>query len=263
MTQNILDTIASSDLPFGARPFPLLQSEDYVPAIEACLETARQEFATIKDSPEPATFTNTLEAMEFMGQDLGKVSTIFFNLLHACTNDTLDGAAPEISQKLAAFANDLQLDPKLFARVKAVYDNRTTLNLNDQQSLLLDEAYKDFVLNGALLDETQKETLRKIDGELAQIGPEYGQNLLKSTNAFHMNVDNKELVAHLPASAQASAAEEAKKRDQQGWTFTLNAPSVMPFLKYMPDRGLRKKLWLAYNQKAYTGEHSNLSLIHI
>jgi len=256
----MLKTLAASPLPLGATPFSSLKADDYLPAIEEALKSALEDFEKIKTNPEAPSFENTIEALEFLGQDAERVSTIFFNLVHACTTPELDALAPEISQKLAEYSNDIQLDEQIFARIETVYNQRDSLGLNPQQMKLLVDAYKDFSRNGAHLKGADKEKLREIDNKMAKIGPEFGQNLLKATNAFSLNVTDEASISALPMSARQSAKEEAEKKNQKGWTFTLNAPSYVPFLQYMPDRKLRETLWMASNTKAFADEYSNQEL---
>lgn len=258
MENTIQHTLTATPLPFEALPFDKIQASQFIPSIELALSEAQKEFQDLKTNPDPPSFSNTMEALEFMGQTLSQITSLFFNLLHACTEDLLDQGAPEVSQKLAAFHNDLQLDPQLFLRVKSLYEQRQNLELSPEQLLILEESYRGFVRGGALLNDEDKDKLRKIDNELAELGPAYGENLRKATNAYHLNVTDEKLIEALPKSAQQSAKAEAKKRKQEGWTFTLHAPSLVPFLKYMPDRNLRKTLWMAYNQKAYRDDFCNL-----
>ena len=206
--------------------------------------------------PNPISKT-TIEALELATHEMDQVTTVFFNLYHACTNDDIDQGVGEISQKLAQFGNDIQLSEKLFNNVKKVKDNESSENLNREQSKLLNECYETFARNGALLSDEDKNRLREIDQKMAALSPQYSQNLLKATHAFSLNVTDEGKIKNLPASVQATAQEEAKKKGQQGWTFTLQAPSYLPFMKYMEDRELRKQMWMAYNTKALEGEFSN------
>lgn len=258
MKKILINTIEENRGPFDALPFTKVEASLFAKGIDEALDKAREEFKRLKDNPEPPDFANTMEALEFLGKDLGTLTSIFFNLLHACTEDTLDDAAPSISQRLAEFHNDLQLNPQLFERVKSLYEKKDSLNLNSEQLLVLEDAYKGFVRGGALLTPPEKEKVRAIDNELAELGPAFGENLRKSTNEFALNIKDEALVKSLPLSAQQMAKSEAEKRNQKGWTFTLHAPSLVPFLKYIPARDLREKMWLAYNRKALEGEFSNL-----
>jgi len=258
MENTILKQLQENAHPFEALAFNKVDTSQFVSSIEGALQKARQEFNDLKENPEEPSFANTMEALEFLGQDLGQLTSLFFNLLHACTEEVLDQAAPEISQKLAAFHNDLQLDPALFQKVKTLHDKKDSLDLTDEQKLVLEESYRGFVRGGALLDQDQQQKLRDFDNQMAELGPAYGENLRKATNSYSLNITNRDWIESLPLSAQQSAKAEAEKRNEEGWTFTLHAPSLVPFMKYMPDRNMRKTLWMAYNQKAYKGELSNL-----
>ncbi len=252
----MLDTFNSNTTPDGAIPFDKLNSKDFSNAIDKTIGLARTRIAEIENQSKP-DFANTIEALELASKEMDQVTTVFFNLYHACTDAEIDQAVGPVSEKLAAFGNDIQLSEKLFENVKAVKNDEANLKLNPEQKKLLDETFEGFARNGALLSEADKTKLREIDQQLASLGPQYSQNVLKATHAFSLNIENEEQVQNLPDSVQATAAEEAQKRQQKGWTFTLQAPSYIPFMKYMKDRSLREKMWMAYNTKALDGEYSN------
>jgi peptidyl-dipeptidase Dcp len=239
-----------------AVPFDKLQSKDFAPAIDDAIAMARDRIANIEKQKTP-TFQNTIEALELASREMDQVTTVFFNLYHACTDSHIDKAVGEVSQKLAELGNDIQLSAALFAKVKQVKDETSPETLNAEQAKLLEETYETFTRNGARLSDPDKETLRKIDQELATLSPQYSQNVLKATNAFTLNISEERAIASLPDSVKATAKEEATSKGQSGWTFTLQAPSYLPFMKYMDDRELRKKMWMAYNTKALDGEFSN------
>ncbi len=240
----------------GAVPFDQINSEEFSKAIDEALALARTRIEKIENETSPS-FQNVVEALELSSKEMDQLTTVFFNLYHACTNPHIDEAVGQVSQKLAEFGNDIQLSEKLFQNVKTVFENTDWENLNPEQSKLLKESYESFTRNGALLSEEDKNRLREIDKQLAMLTPQYSQNLLKATNAFSLNLTDESLVKTLPESVKSTASEEAKKREEKGWTFTLQAPSYVPFLKYMEDRTLRQKMWMAYNAKALDGEFSN------
>ncbi|MCB0377072.1 MAG: M3 family metallopeptidase [Bdellovibrionales bacterium] len=255
----IIQNIQSPSTPEDSFNFPIIKSEDFLPAVIDAINMAKEDIKKIEEQPTPS-FKNTIEALELSGIILDKVTTLFFNLLHACSDDQMQDMAGPISEKLADHSNDILLDEKLFAKIKMVYDQKDSLQLEAEQSKLLEETFKSFRRNGALLSETDKEKLRTLDRELASLSPQFGNNLLKATNAFFLNVENEADVEGLPPSTLATAKEESEKRKLNGRTFTLQAPSYIPFMKFAKNRQLREKLWRAYNQKALDGEFSNREL---
>ncbi len=239
-----------------AVPFDQIKSEQFQKAIEEGIDLARKRVTRIENETQP-TFTNTIEALELSSQEMDQVTTVFFNLYHACTNSDIDKAVGEVSQKLAEFGNDIQLSEKLFKNIQSVKETTNPSDLNPEQLKLLNETFESFTRNGALLSNEDKEKLRTIDQQMAALSPQYSQNVLKATNAFTLNVQDKSEVQALPESVRATAREEAEKKGEAGWTFTLQAPSYMPFMKYMENRELRKEMWMASNTKALDGEYSN------
>ena len=203
-------------------------------------------------------FINTIEAMEFADIELERITTTFFNLFSACSNDTFDKESDTVSTLLAELGNDIQLDEQLFEKIKTVYDNQEQDNLSPEQTILLKKYYENFSRNGALLNNDDKTKLRSIDSELAPLGPKYSQNLLNSTNAFHLEVTDAKDLEGLPQTAIVSAKELAvSKEKHDSWLFSLQAPSFMPFMTYCSNRKLREQLWMAYNTRAFSGETSN------
>ncbi len=239
-----------------AVPFDKIDSKDFQPAIEKAMQLARKRIKDIEEQNQP-TFQNTIEALELASQELDQVTTVFFNLYHACTDSEIDQAVGDVSQKLAEFGNDIQLSDKLFANIKRVVESEEATSLNLEQKKLLNETFESFTRNGALLSAQDKDQLRELDQKMASLSPQYSQNVLKATNAFLLNIEDESEVQALPESVRATAKEEAENKGQKGWTFTLQAPSYMPFMKYMENRELRKKMWMAFNTKALDGEFSN------
>jgi peptidyl-dipeptidase Dcp len=255
----MLDILMNPSTPDQSIPFNKINTAEIPQAIDKAMAMAKERIKNIENNENP-NFKNIIEALELSSLELEHVTTLFFNLYQACTDSNIDAAIGPVSEKLANHGNDIQLSEKLFKQVKTVFDNTDQKKLNKEELKLLTETYEGFTRNGALLNETDKEKLRKLDNKMASLSPQYSQNLLKATNAFTLNITDKSKIESLPESVIATAHEEALKRKQQGWTFTLQAPSYIPFLKYMDDRSLRENLWMAYNTKALTGEFSNREL---
>ncbi|NPV82262.1 MAG: M3 family metallopeptidase [Candidatus Aminicenantes bacterium] len=249
--------------PFGAPPFDRIKVEHFKPAILEGIKRHREEIKAIAENPEPPTFANTLEALDRSGLFLDRAEKVMENLLSAHTNDELQAAAQELAPALSAHYDSIFLDAKLFARVKAVYDQRDQLALNPEQKQLLEKFYKDFVRAGAGLDEAKKARLKEINQELAVLELKFAENVLKETNAFELVIENPADLEGLPANVVAAAAEAAKERGKEGkWVFTLHKPSLIPFLQYSPRRELREKIFKAYINRGNNGnERDNKALV--
>ncbi len=245
----------------GTPPFSSIRIEDYAPAFDQAMADARLEIKAITENPEAPTFANTIEALEFSGQKLGEISSIFFNLNESNTNDTMQQLSLELSPKLTEFHNDISLNPVLFERVRRVYEGRDTLQLTQEQAQLLEKTYKSFARNGAALSDADKETYRTLTSELAQLTLQFGQNVLAATNAYTLHLTDSAQLAGLPAYAVEGAAAEAKERGLEGWVITLQAPSMIPFMTYSPNRELKEQLWRAYNSRCNGGEFDNTANI--
>ncbi len=245
----------------GTPPFSSIRIEDYAPAFEAAIADARLEVKAIAENPEAPTFANTIEALEFSGQKLSDISSIFFNLNESNTNDTMQQLSLELSPKLTEFHNDVSLNPDLFQRVRSVYEGRDTLQLTQEQAQLLDKTYKSFARNGAALSDSNKETYRQLTSELAQLTLQFGQNVLAATNAYTLHLTDSSQLEGLPAYAIEGAAAEARERNLEGWVITLQAPSMIPFMTYSPNRELKEQLWRAYNSRCNGGEFDNTAHI--
>lgn len=246
------------ETPFESAPFSKIKIEHYQPAFEQAIKEAKEEVDTIVNNPETPTFINTIEALETSGEKLGRISSIFFNLNSAETSDEMQKIAQEISPLLAEFGNDIRLNEKLFQRVKAVYENKDSLDLSPEQAFLLEKKYKSFARNGANLNETEKEKLRAIDKELAQLTLQFGQNVLAETNNYTLEITNEEDLKGLPDYAIEQAKVDAEAKGKTGWVFTLQAPSYIPFMQYAENRSLREELFRASGKKAYqTNEYNN------
>jgi peptidyl-dipeptidase Dcp len=241
--------------PFGVPPFEKIKAEDYIPAFEEGIKQKQQNVAAIYKQRSVPTFQNTIEALERSGELLDKVSTVFYNLTSANTSPELEKISQEIAPQLSKSRDDIYLNPLLFQRVKAVYDQRLKLNLNQEQNRLLDKTYKAFVRSGANLSVAQQERMREINKELSLLTLSFGQHLLKEVNNFELIVDQEKDLAGLPESLKAAARKSAEDVGKAGkWRFTLHNPSVMPFLEYAENRSLREQMYKAYTNKGNHGD---------
>jgi peptidyl-dipeptidase Dcp len=246
------------DTPFGVPPFDAIQDDDYLPAFRAAMENHKEEIGAIINSSEPPTFANTIEALERSGKLLTRVSNVFFALDSAHSNDTIREVAGIVAPELAAHGDSITLNSDLYARVKAVYDRREELDLGAEQAWLLKETNKGFVRSGVGLDQGPKERLMEINAELAELSQKFGDNLLKETNDFELHVTDRADLGDLPESLVSAAAEEAKRRERDsGWLFTLQRPSINPFLQYSPNREMRKKLFIGYAKRGENGNDAD------
>jgi peptidyl-dipeptidase Dcp len=232
-------------------PFSQIKIEDYFPAFQEGIALAKAEIDAIVNNPEAPTFENTVVAMDFSGDILDRLSSVFFNLNSAETNDEMQKIAQEVSPLLSEFGNDITLNAALFAKIKAVYDQKETLNLNPEQTTLLDKKYKSFSRNGANLPEDKKDKLREIDKELSKLSLQFGENVLAETNAFELHLTDESDLAGLPEGTIEAARLLAKSQEKEGWIFTLDHPSYIPFLTYADNRELRKKMAIAFGARSF------------
>lgn len=253
--------LVESTAPHGAPQFTQITNEHYKPAFEQAVREARADIAAIVGNAQAPTFANTIEALEFSGRRLDRISNIFFNLNEAHTNDTMQALALELSPMLTEFSNDVSLDPKLFARVKAVYDRRESLGLNAEQRRLLEKTYKGFARNGAALSDGDKKIYRELTARLSELSLQFNQNSLAATNAFTLHVTDPAVVGELPDFVREGMAAEAKERGLDGWVVTLQIPSMVPFMTYSSNRALKEKLWQAYNTRCVGGEFDNSAIV--
>ncbi|HKJ47744.1 MAG TPA: M3 family metallopeptidase [Christiangramia sp.] len=244
-SQNIL----LSDFEYA--PFSEIKTEDYKPAILKAVDLAKKEIEEIAKSSEKPTFKNTIEALEFSGEKLDRVTSIFFNINSAETNEEIQKIAQEVSPILSEFKNDVILNKDLFKRIKEVFEAKETLDLTIEQSTLLDKKYKAFTRNGANLPEEKQEELREIDKELSKLKLKFGENVLAETNKYELQVTDESRLKGLPESFKDEARSVAKLKDKEGWIFTLEYPSYIPFMKYAEDRDLRKELALAFGSRGF------------
>lgn len=242
---------------FNTAPFEQIKNEHYQPAFEQAIKEARQEVDDITNNTEVATFQNTIEALEFSGQKLGRISSIFFNLNSAETNDEIQKIAQSVSPILTAFSNDVSLNENLFKRVKEIYNQKDALDLTHEALMLLEKKYKGFSRNGANLSNRKKEELRKIDTELSKLSLSFGENVLAETNAYELHITNEQDLAGLPEGAKEDAAQTAKSKEKKGWLFTLDYPSYIPFLTYANNRELRKEMAIAAGKKGFQDNDNN------
>ena len=247
---------------YETAPFQEIKEENYLPAFQELIAQSEKEIDAIANNPAEATFENTIEALAYSGEQLDRVSSIFFNLNSAETNDEIQKIAQEVSSILTEFSSKISQNEKLFQRIKKVFDEKENLDLNEEQKNLLNETYKGFVRNGALLNEEDKKKLEKIDIDLSVKSLNFGQNVLAATNAYFKHITNKEDLAGIPEPILAQYAEEAKERGLEGYAITLQYPSYIPAMTYADNRNLRQELALANGKKAFDeGEFDNQNLI--
>ncbi|WP_286471777.1 M3 family metallopeptidase [Parabacteroides goldsteinii] len=244
--------------PFGVPPFDKIELEDYMPAFKEAIAQQQKEVDDIVGQTAAPDFENTIVALDQSGSLLRKVNAVFSGLNSANTNDEMQALSRELSPLLSKNSDDIRLNKDLFARVKAVYDNRESLNLNKEQKKLLEETYKSFVRGGANLDAEQQARLRELNSEISMLQLTFGQNMLKETNAFQLVIENKDDLAGLPESLILNAEVAARAAGLEGkWLFTLHNPSVMPFLQYADNRALREKIFKGYINRGNNGNDAN------
>ena len=242
------------DTKYDTAPFSKIKNEDFLPAFQEGIAKAKAEIDAIVANTELPTFENTIEALAFSGNILDRISSIFFNLHSAETNDELQQIAQEVSPLLSEFSNDIRLNAALFAKVKTVFEQTETLKLTPEQNTLLEKKYKGFSRNGANLSEDKKLQLREIDKELSKLSLHFGENILAETHAFELHLTDEKDLSGLPEGAIEAARSLAKSHDKEGWIFTLDHPSYLPFVTYADNRDLRKKMAIAFGAKGF---HNN------
>ncbi len=238
--------------PFDTAPFSQIKTEHFKPAFLQAIENAKAEIDSITANQEPPTFENTIEALEFSGQQLDRVSSTFFNLNSAETNPEIQKIAQEVSPLLSEFSNDITLNEALFKRIRIIYEQRDTLKLTPEQGTLLDKKYKSFSRNGANLSDSNKKRLREIDAKLAKLKLTFGENVLAETNRYELYLTDEKDLDGLPEGEKEAAAQRAlDKGKESGWMITLDYPSYIPFMKYAKNRTLRRELSLAFGSKGF------------
>lgn len=254
--------LGSYNTPHGTVPFDQIKNEHYEPAILKGIHQHEAEVDAIINNPEEPTFENTVLALEKSGELLDKVLNVFGNMRAAETNDELQEIAQKMTPILSQHSNNINLNDKLFARVKTIFEQKSSLGLSVEQDKLLSDLYKGFIRNGANLEGEAKDKYRELTGKLSMLALKFGENNLKENNNYQLVITDKDQLAGLPESILAGAAETAKEKEVKGWVFTLDVPSYAPFMKYANNRELRKELYLAYNTKcSQNNEYNNEEVV--
>ena len=262
MNNNSNPFYSEYDTPHQTVPFDEIKLEHYEPAFMEGIKQHSAEVEAIITNPEVPTFENTIVPLEYAGDLLNRVMTVFFTLNSAETSDEMQALAQKLSPILTEHSNNISLDERLFARVKAVYETTDMSILTTEEQRLLQQTYEGFARNGANLSEEDKAKYRELTTELSKATLEFGQRTLKATNSFALNITDETRLKGLPESALEAAAQAAKERGQEGWTFTLHAPSYSPLMMYCEDRDLRHELYVAYNtQCVQDNEYNNEELV--
>lgn len=248
--------------PHGTPPFHQIKIEHYEPAFEEGIKQLSKEIETIAGNTQPATFENTIVALERSGQLLSKVSSVFFNVLSAEATDEMMDISQRVSPKLSESSNNIYLNEKLYQRVKEVYDNREKLTLSTEEAKLLDDTYTAFKEQGATLNKEDKEKYRQLSTDLSLLTLKFDQNALKDQNRFELLITDEAELSGLPESIREAAEVRAKEKGKTGWLFNLSAPSYVPFLKYADTRALREKMYREYMSVGNKGdEYDNQEII--
>ncbi len=253
--------LRESKAAFGAPEFDKIRNEHYLPAFEAGIAEAKAEIDAIVANEEEPTFENTIEAMEYSGQTLSKVAGVFYNIMEANTNDEMQQIAEQVSPMLTEYSMYVSLNAPLFERVKAVYEKRNELGLDKDQMKILENSYKGFVRGGANLSDEDKELYSKWSEELSLTQLQFSKNILAATNAYTLHITDTADLAGLPEYVRTMGAETAAEKGLEGWAYTLDAPSYVPFCKYSTVRDLRRQMWTAYNTRATSGENDNTDIV--
>ena len=237
--------------PFNTPPFHLIETSHFIPAINEAIKAASEEIKVITENSEAPDFENTIASLDKIGETLGKITSLLFNLNSADTNKSLQEVTLEVSPLLTRFSNDITLNEKLFEKIKIVYKSRETGDLTQEQKILTERKYRSFILGGAALQPGERNRFRVISEELSSLSLKFEENVLEETNSFLLHLTDKEDLAGLPKSLVETASLEAEKRNKQGWIFTLHFPSYIPFMQYSEKRNLRKKMLVAYSSRAF------------
>ena len=247
--------------PYEIPPFDSIAYSDYLPALEAGIEQKKAQIDSIVNNPEAPTFDNTIMPLERSGEILDRVAMVFFALDESNSSPEMVEIAEKFYPTYSQFGDEMTMNDALFERIKTVYDNRESLEPDQRRAV--EEYYKSFVRNGALLDADKKEELKAVNTELANLYLTFNKNLLNATNAFEIVVEDSTRLSGLPQSSLAQAADEAKSRGMEGkWVFTLHAPSRLPLLQFADDRDLRQPMYQGYTTLAFEGENSNQPVIN-
>jgi len=252
---------------YNTAPFSKIENKHFKPAFIEAIKSAKSEIDAIVKNTKKATFSNTLESLEFSGEKLNRISSIFFNLNSAETNDEIQKIAQEVSPMLSDFANDIRLNHDLFRKIKSVFESNDQFDLNEEQQMLLEKNYKAFVRNGANLGKEDKITLREIDKKLSKLSLLFGENVLAETNAYELIIRDKSQLNGLPdgtiEAAKLLANEKlGSKESENCWVFTLDYPSYVPFMTYADNRSLREKMAKAFAAKGFqNNENDNQNIV--
>ncbi len=242
---------------FDLVPFSAIMNEHYLPAIKAAIEQAKNEIEDIYINEEEPTFDNTIAALDYSGNQLSRLTSLFFNIYSSNADNEIQHIAMEVSPLLSEFGNDVNLNEKLFHRIKAVYEKKDSFSLTTEQQTLLENTFKNFARNGALLNDLQKDELRELDKELSQLSLVFGAKVLNDTNAYELLIDNESDLAGLPQDNITQAQEAAKAKGKEGYLFTLDYPVYLPFVTYIKNRELRKKMVLSKNALGFQRNENN------
>lgn len=253
--------LTESSHPYGAPAFDKIRNEHYLPAFKAGIEEAKAEIDSIVSNPAEPDFENTIEALEYSGRTLNRVSGIFYNLMEADTDDEMQAIAEEVAPLMTEYSMYISLNKPLFERVKAVYMKKDSLDLAQDQKKLLENTYESFARNGANLSDEDKETYSKYAGELSLATLQFSKNVLASTNAYTLHITDSTDLAGLPQYVVDMAAMYAKEKGLDGWVITLDYPSFGPFMKYSENRELRKDVYMAYLTRSVGGEFDNTEIV--
>jgi len=253
--------LTESTLPYGAPEFDKIKLEHYKPAFEAGIAEGKANIDKIIANTQAPTFRNVIAPMEFAAPILDRTSSIFYNLLEADTCEEMQNLAEEISPMMTEYSMYISLNQPLFEKVKAVYENRSNENLKPNELRLLEQTYKSFTRNGASLNDEDKKTYAALSEKGSLLGLQFGKNVLAATNAYSLNVTDSAKLAGMPEYVLTAAKETAAEKGETGWTFTLQAPSYGPFMRYCADRGLREQMYMAYNTRASFDESDNSQVV--
>ena len=246
----------------GAVPFDDIKLEHFIPALDYAIEEAEKSMEIIKKNSDEPTFDNTILPMECSTELMDSITSIYFNLMGAESDNEFKELAQKISPKLSAFKNKILLDSTLFQRIKILHENKNDDELSSEQKRLIDEYNTDFMQNGALLNEGDKEKVRLIDEELSKLSPKYSQNTLNATNDFTYHTDDESELSGLPRMAKEQAAETAHEKNMEtGWMFTLQMPSYIPVMQFADNRRLRESMYKARSGIAFGGKYDNQEIV--
>ncbi len=243
--------------PHQTPPFSKIRNEHYIPAMREAIKEAEKNIDNIVSMKEAPTFKNTIVALQTASDKVERISGILFNLNECNTDSELQNIVMELTPELTRFSNSVNMNPKLFARVKAIYDKRNSLKLTTEQRTLLEDTYLGFIRNGVNLEGDDRKTFAENSEQLSQLSQQMNRNVLADNNNYILHITNREDLSGLPENVMAAAQDEAKERGLEGWVFTLAYPSFGPFITYADNRGLREQMWRAYNSRGNRGNEND------